>query len=135
MDIFSYRKSDLFLPPAARMDFHDGKAPPAEGKMTTPDLSKMTKGELLRFAAKRKIPIKKIMLKNEITTAIKREMKKVAAGRFVPLGNRLSRRGRKLCRPCRIQYHDPSLSSFLLEFELVGELSYNFWLHPQPLSN
>lgn len=44
--------------------------------MTTPDLSKMTKDELLRLAAKRKITVKRTLLKSEIMTVLKKEMKK-----------------------------------------------------------
>jgi uncharacterized protein len=44
--------------------------------MTTPDLSKMTKDELVRLAAKRKIPVKSAMLKSEIVAVLKKEMKK-----------------------------------------------------------
>jgi hypothetical protein len=40
------------------------------------DLTKMTKDELLRFADKNKIPVKKSLLKNEILSLLKREIKK-----------------------------------------------------------
>ena len=42
------------------------------------DLTKMTKDELLRFAARKKFPVNKAMLKGEILASIKREMKKAA---------------------------------------------------------
>lgn len=45
--------------------------------MTTPDLAKMTKDELLRLAAKNKISVKKTQLKSEILTTLKKELKKI----------------------------------------------------------
>jgi hypothetical protein len=42
------------------------------------DLTKMTKDELLRFAGKKKIPVKKSLLKKEILSLLKREIKKTA---------------------------------------------------------
>jgi uncharacterized protein len=44
--------------------------------MTTSDLSKMTKDELLRLAAKNKISVNKTQLKSEILTTLKKELKK-----------------------------------------------------------
>ena len=46
--------------------------------MTILDLSQMTKDELLLFADKIKIPVKKSMLKGEILTVLKRATKKAA---------------------------------------------------------
>ncbi|GJL78593.1 MAG: hypothetical protein NPINA01_15820 [Nitrospinaceae bacterium] len=46
--------------------------------MPTVDISKMTKDDLLKLAAKRKIAVKKSMLKSEIQAVIKKEMKKIA---------------------------------------------------------
>ncbi|MDA0691937.1 MAG: DUF4912 domain-containing protein [Nitrospinae bacterium] len=46
--------------------------------MTTPDLSKMTKDELIRLAAKNKISVKKTLLKSEIVAVLKKEMKKAS---------------------------------------------------------
>jgi hypothetical protein len=45
-------------------------------KMTTPDLSKLTKDALLKLAIKNKIAIKKNLLKSEIVAVLKKEMKK-----------------------------------------------------------
>jgi hypothetical protein len=46
--------------------------------MPIQDLTKMTKDELLRFAGKKKIPVKKSLLKKEILSLLKRETKKTA---------------------------------------------------------